>query len=218
MPTNLRSTIIMALWPPARRKAREQEAEAQRQAEQAEKAACEDARAEALRQHAQAQHVRAYKAHIQAVNLNTVGERDGRPLKLSDLRTEVERRLDLAAAVGGDRQIKLAEKMSDQEIAAITGKLDPTALRFFVDHDDPERQRTAAKTILDARANLPDQVPLGLYATIIAEAIARLRVKSRRDRAVAAVIIRAILLRSADPRWQQQRKGVMCPLSGVPYA
>lgn len=153
------------------------------------------------------------------MNLDGVGERHGEPLTLADLRKEVEKRFDLATAAGCDPQITLAETISDEEVAAITGKLDSTTLDWLLEHKDPERQRTAAKAILDARANLPQKVPLNNYAVVVAEAVARSRgLKSRRHRRMIAVEARTILLRSADPRWQRQRQGALRPLSSGPYS
>lgn len=208
------SKIITTIWPPARHRVRE--AEAARQQEAAEERWREKL-AEKKQREAAAERLRIYERHVESVDLNGIATCPEGPLPVSDLCKEVERRLDLAAAAKRDPQIKLADKMSDEDITAIAGKLDPTALHWLLKDDNPERQRKAAKAILDAQADLAEDMSLDRYATIIAEMVARSRVKLRRHRTVVAVMARAILLRSADARWTRQRHGALRPLTAVPY-
>lgn len=208
------SKIITTIWPPARRRFHEAEAARQQEAAEVER---REALAHKKRDDVVADSLRIYEGHVKSYDLTGIGTHHGRPVALSDLSKEVERRLELSGAVERDPQIKLADNMSDKAIEDITGKLDPTALRFLLEHEDPERQRSAAKKILNARADLVVNVPHDQYATIVAEMVVRSRLKLRRHRAVLAVQVRAILLRSADPRWTEQRNGVLRPLTAAPW-
>lgn len=206
--------IITTILHPARR--RFHGAEAARQQEEAE-VLRQAALADKKKRDAATDSLRIYEAHVKSYDLIGIGTHHGLPVALSDLGKEVGQRLDLAVAVEREPLIKLADKMSDEDIEDITSRLDPTALRFLLEHEDPERQRSAAKKILNARADLVENVPQDQYATIVAEMVVRSRLKLRRHRAVLAVQVRAILLRSADPRWTEQRNGVLRPLTAAPW-
>lgn len=203
--------LLKAIWPPARRRAREAklarqqaEEEARQRAEMAEK---KQRQAEELR-------IQAYEAHIETVDLNGIATCRETPLSLSEIYEEVQKRFDLAAAVKRDRDIDLAAEMSDEEIEAVTGKLSQTALHWLLEHDDPKRQRDVAKELLDARANITPYPLLEPYVTAVAEAAARYRgYQYPRNRIEPAVAARAILLRSASGRWDRLRKGAPLPLS-----
>ena len=168
---------------------------------------------EADKREAAALRLQAYNAHVKGVDLNGIASLNGAPLKLSELPKEVDKRLMLAAAAKRDPQINLVSKMSDEHIAAVTNKLDQTALDWLWEQRDPERQRNAAVAILNARADLDTIIPLDLYVTIVAEAVARSREKIRPMRTIVVVIVRAVLLRSIDPRWTRTRNGELRPLS-----
>jgi len=207
--------IIRGIWPPARRRVREAlaareqaEAEAQRQAEQAKKA----------RQEAEDRAQGAYDAHVKNVDLNGVFEcRQRGPLKLSELLEEVQKRLDLARAVKRNPQIMVADQMSDEDIEKIMKKLDQTALAALTSFDDPSSQRRGADKVRQSRFDLDDHMPLDRYATIVGEAIARSSAKFRPSRILVAVRIRAVLMRSADPRWSKQKRNALPALSDLPY-
>lgn len=214
MPNKI-TTIIAASWPPARR--REQEAEAARQRAEAE-AKRQARQAEKERQKAKDQRLEAYNAHVAAVDLNGVGTRRGEPLPLAEVSAEVARRFDLADAVGRPSRIQGQKEDSRPELVeAMKGLLDADAVRVLLDHDDPERQRTAAEAIMDARVKT-DLDPWE-HATAAAEVAAHSRRQpASRNGTSALVEARAVLLRSTDPRWSRRLKGEPRPLSARPFS
>jgi hypothetical protein len=163
------------------------------------------------------QRIQEYEAHVNAVDLSGVIERSGNPLDISDIEKEVEKRRWLAGEEKHDPQIGLANATSDDAIENIAGKLDQTARHFLMEHNDPDRQRKVAKTIMDSRANLNPIPSIDSYVTVVAEAIARERAKMNSGNSSDAIIGRAILIRSTDPRWTRTRHGALRPLSKVPY-
>ena len=223
------SKIITALWPPARRRAHAADAAARQQAVAEALQRAKTAAEEEDKRKIAAQQLQAYEAHVKAVNLNEIATRDGQPLKLShelrngqpseptELEVEVKKRIRLAANVQRDPQINLADEMSDEEITSITSRLDQTALEWLWNHGEPEEQRKAAVAIRNARADLDEFMPLDRYVTVVAEAVARSKANMRHSRTLVAVGVRAILLRSADPRWTRTRRSELRSLSKPPW-
>jgi hypothetical protein len=215
---------IPTIWLPTRRQAHAVEAARQQAAVEAQQQAEMGAKEEEARK-VPAQHLQDYEAHVKAVDLNGIATRDGHPLKLSqnqrdghppkstELEIEVKKRLRLATNAKRDPQISLADKVSDEAIAAITSKLDQSALEWLWNHGEPEEQRKAAVAIRNARADLDEFMPRDRYVMIIAEAIARSKAKMRPNKILVAVGVRAILLRSADSRWTRTRRSELRPLS-----
>jgi hypothetical protein len=208
------AAIWLAIWPPARRHARAIEA-AQRQAKTVEdaqkrtKMVFEEEKKRIIAE----QPLRSYQAHVKTVDLNGIASLNGKPMNPSAISDEVIKRLSLATCAKRNHEINLANKMSDEEIAATTGKLDQTALKWLLQHKDPENQRKAATAIIKARADFDEIMPLDLYVTVVAEAVARSASKMRPSRIIAAVTVRAILLRSTDTRWTKTRQSELRPLS-----
>jgi ABC-type transporter Mla MlaB component len=210
------TTIWIIIWPPARYRARAAEAARQKAEIEARKRA-EIAAEKKKQSEAEALCLRAYEAHVEAVDLNGIATRRGVPLSLSEISEEVENRRKLAVAAKRDLRIELADTMSDEDITALVGKLDQTALEWLWNHREPEDQRKAAVAIRRARADLDEVMVLDRYVMIVAEAIARSQATMRPGRILVAVIVRAILLRSADPRWTRMHHNKLRPLTEVPY-
>lgn len=216
--------IITTIWPPTRRRDRAAEAARQQAAAETQQRA-EIAAEEEKKRKATALHLQAYEAHVKAVDLNGIVTRAGHPLKLwenqreghpyipTELEIEVKKRLQLATNAKRNLQISLADKMSDEAITAITSNLDQTVLEWLWNHGEPEEQRKAAVAIRKARADLDEFMPRDRYVMIVAEAIARSKAEMRPNKILVAVGIRAILLRSADPRWTRTRRSELRPLS-----
>ncbi|MFZ3585132.1 hypothetical protein ACOI1H_23795, partial [Loktanella sp. DJP18] len=160
----------------------------------------------------------AYDAHVKNVDLNGVCEcRYRGPLKLSELSEEVQKRLDLARAAKREPQIIVADQMSDEDIEKIMKRLDQTALAALKSFDDPLSQRCGADKVRQSRFDLDDHMSLNRYATMVGEGIARLSSENRRSRILVVVSIRALLMRSADPRWSKKKHSMPPALADIPY-
>jgi len=156
-----------------------------------------------------------YEAHVQAVDLSGMAERCGYPLSVSEIETEVKRRCDLAQLVQRDPQVKLSTSLPDEVFAKI---LDRANRHYLIDHEDSERQRKTAKAVMDARADLDPIPPIRVYATAVANIVARSRCEGElSDWTQDAVVIRAILLRSTDLRWTRIQRGSLQRLSEPPF-
>lgn len=200
------------IWP-ARRRARD--AEAAREKAAADIRLKVDMANHKQQEEAQA-HLRAYQQHVKAFDLNGVATHGGRPMKASQIAEEVEKRIRLAVRVKSDACIKTAIELSDEELTSLTGKLDQTALYWVLENGDSKRQRKAAETLMNGRANFMPPPSLEAYAIAIGEAAARLRIQNKQGHVVFAVIARALLLRSASPKWDKLYKGSPIPLSSAP--
>lgn len=203
--------IIEAIWPARRR---------ERDAEAAREQAAADIRhkmavAEQKVQEEALALLKAYQGHVRAFDLNGVATQDLRPLTVSQIVEEVHKRMKLARNAGRDTGIQVVTDVSDEQLASLTGKLDQTALHWVLENGDPKRQRKAAETLMNCRANLMPPPPLEAYAIAVGEAAARLRIQSRSGRVVFAVIARTILLRSVSSKWEKLHKGGPIPLSSA---
>ena len=212
----LTRNIIATIWPPARRRAREAEALRLKKAAQEAKKQRELAENERLRIKREQPIQDAYNAHVKAVDLNGIFSRRNSPLSVSDIPKEVGNRFRLAVAANQDLNIKLADKMTDQQIDEIIGGRDETALYWLLEHAEPDRQKDAAKKLLDDRAKVTPRPDLEIYVTAVAEAATRLRgPMSRRKMIEGVVTARAILMRSASTRWDRPGKRGPRPLSSA---
>ena len=204
-------SITEIIWP-ARHRARDAEAARDKAAEDIRLKA--DIAEQKQQEDAQAS-LRAYQDHVKAFDLNGVVTHGDRPMRASQIAEEVQKRMTLAVRAKSDARIKTATKLSDEELASLTGKLDQTALYWILESADPKRQRKAAETLMNGRANFMPPPSLEDYATVIGEAAARLRMQSQKGHVVLAVIARALLLRSASSKWDKLIKGHPVPLSSA---
>tara|TARA_R110002020_G_scaffold148885_1_gene325047 strand:+ start:23525 stop:24190 length:666 start_codon:yes stop_codon:yes gene_type:complete len=156
-----------------------------------------------------------YEAHVQAVDLTGMAERSGYPLNHSEIEEEVKKRFELADRVQRDPQLNLSFSLSDPLITKI---LDRANRHYLSDHEDFERQRKTAKVVMDARADLDPIPPIREYVTAVANFVARSRCSGEFEgEALHAVTVRAILMRSTDPKWARIYKGALQPLSERPF-
>lgn len=166
---------------------------------------------------------REYDAHVTAYPLNDVGTHkvegvggpNGEPITINDLRKATLDRVQHAHYADRDDGI---DRAAPGDVRAMTGHLHPSTLRGLMDHDDPIRQRHAADSIRQARLALDPEPSLRRYATAVAEAAVMQMPETGRpaDKLAEMVCARAILLRSADHRWQRQVRGALTPLSHRP--
>ena len=228
--------VIQAIWPPAKRRYKEE-------AERAAIAAAEAA--EAARQAAEEQREEeakrlrlvAYQFHLDSVDLKGIGTKHGVPLRRHELFAEVRERRRLASAAKLPDELQIGESQWGADWRNMTKALDETALLWILESGDPDRQRDAAKALLDARANLSPVPSLRSYAWAVAMAAAearfledggkRAQLVPRRALdsetvthplvAFYVVSARANLLRSLDPRWARTRNGARKILSDKPF-
>lgn len=212
------SNLMAIVWPPERRrqkKAREQAEETQRWVEERNERVKERAREYYERE----QKRKEYERHVAAYPLNGVGTHKvngiNDPIIIGDLRKAALDRLSHAAEVNLDACI---DRAAPGDVEAMTGHLHPSTLRGLMDREDQVRQRNAADSIRQARLALDPEQPLFRYATAVAEAavMQMSETATEAEKVAEMVCARAILLRSADYRWQLHVRGALMPLSHRP--
>jgi len=159
-----------------------------------------------------------YDIHVATYDLTGICVREGSVLNIDHIAIKTARRLELANAIDSDLNHSLKIPDTYEEWVCNIGSLDRTKQLFLMEHEDPERQRCAAKSIMDLRANLNPMPSRETYAVNVASFIvSKLPTRSPEVTLADIVIARAILIRSTDLRWTRTYKGAYRPLGAAPY-